>query len=58
MNLSDSEIRDIQAAMATPQGREVIAQTMLEPFKLGRDYMAIGRQVFAVDHLPQGAPMY
>ncbi len=56
--LSDADMRDIQAALSTPEGRTTIAQTMLEPFKKGRDYVAIGRQVFAVDHLPAGAPMY
>jgi len=56
--LTDMESREIQAALQTPEGRSTIAQTMLEPFKLGRDYVAIGRQVFAVDHLPAAAPMW
>jgi hypothetical protein len=56
--LSESDIRDITAALQTPQGRSTIAQTMLEPFKKGRDYVGIGRQCFAVDHLPAGAPMW
>jgi len=56
--VTENEMREISAALATPEGRTTIAQTMLEPFKLGRDYVAIGRQVYAVDHLPQGSPMY
>ncbi len=56
--LTDNEMREIQANLQTSEGRNIIAQTMLEPFKLGRDYMAIGRQCLAVDHLPQGAPMW
>ena len=56
--LTDAESREIQAAIQTPEGRSKIGQSMLEPFKLGRDYVAIGRQVFAVDHLPAAAPMW
>lgn len=56
--LTEADMREIQAAIQTPEGRTTIAQTMLEPFKKGRDYVAIGRQVYAVDHLPPGAPMY
>jgi len=56
--LSESDIRSITAALQTPSGRATIAQTMLEPFKKGRDYVGIGRQCFAVDHLPAGAPMW
>ena len=56
--LNDAEIREIQSAIGTAEGRSTIAQEMMGPFKLGRDYVAIGRQVFAVDHLPAGAPMY
>lgn len=42
--LSEGDIRELQSALTTPEGRTTIAQTMLEPFKLGRDYVAIGRQ--------------
>jgi len=56
--LTESEIREIQSAVSTSEGRSTIAQEMMGPFKLGRDYVAIGRQCFAVDHLPAGAPMY
>lgn len=56
--LTENEIRELQAAITTSEGRTTIAQEMMGPFRLGRDYVAIGRQVFAVDHLPAGAPMY
>lgn len=46
--------REIGAAMETPSGRAVIGQTILEPFKRGRDYVAIGRQLMFVDHIPTG----
>lgn len=57
-NLTEMDMREIEAAIQTSEGRSAIAQEMMGPFKLGRDYVAIGRQVFAVDHLPAGAPMY
>jgi hypothetical protein len=44
-------------AMEQPQGRGRIAQTMIEPFKKGRDYVGIVRQVMYVHHVPQGAQM-
>lgn len=57
--LSDEQLaREVGAAIQTPQGRAVIGQTILEPFKQGRDYVAIGRQMMFVDHLPTGAPMW
>ena len=45
-------------ALSTPEGRHDVAQTILEPFKEGRDYVAIGRKLMFVDHLPQGAPAW
>jgi len=45
-------------ALATPEGRVEIGQTMLEPFKKGRDYRSIGRKIMAVDILPTAAPMW
>ena len=45
-------------ALSTPEGRHEVAQTILEPFKEGRDYVAIGRKLMFVDHLPQGAPAW
>lgn len=56
--LTEADARELEAALKTTEGREQIAQTMYEPFKKGRDYVAIGRQCFAVDHLPAGAPSW
>lgn len=36
-------------ALSTPEGRHEVAQTILEPFKEGRDYVAIGRKLLFVD---------
>lgn len=56
--INEAESRDLEAALKTTEGREQIAQTLYEPFKKGRDYVAIGRQCLAVDHLPAGAPSW
>jgi len=45
-------------ALSTPGGRVEIGQTMLEPFKRGRDYRSIGHKVMAVDILPTAAAMW
>lgn len=45
-------------ALRTPEGRFEVAQTILEPFKEGRDYVGIGRKILFVDQIPQGAPMW
>ena len=44
--------------LRSPQGRYEIGQTMLEPFKEGRDYISIGRKILAVHHLEPGAPAW
>jgi len=54
----EEKIDFIERNLATPEGRAIIAQTMLEPFKLGRDYVAINRHIFAVHNLPTGAPLW
>lgn len=36
--MTESDIRMLQSSLRSPEGRETIAQTMLEPFKLGRDF--------------------
>lgn len=45
-------------ALQTPSGRFEVAQTLLEPFKEGRDYVGMGRKILFVDQVPQGAPMW
>ena len=45
-------------ALEHPTGRLEVAQTLLEPFKEGRDYVGIGRKILFVDQVPQGAPMW
>lgn len=54
----EAKSRILEQALKTPAGRSEIGQTLLEPFKLGRDYKAIGRQVLAVDILPIAVPMW
>jgi len=49
--------QSVGVSMESPQGRGRIAQTMIEPFKKGRDYVGLGRQVMYVHHVPQGAQM-
>lgn len=44
--------------LTNPNGRYEVGQTMLEPFKEGRDYVSIGRKVLAVHHLEPGAPAW
>jgi len=47
----------VAAALRTASGRNEIGQTMLEPFKEGRDYVGMGRKCFYVDKLPTAAPI-
>lgn len=42
----------------TPEGRSIIAQSMYEPFKEGRDYVGLARKCIFVDKVPNGAPMW
>jgi hypothetical protein len=49
---------DLESKLHSPNGRSEIGQTMLEPFKEGRDYVSIGRRVLAVHHLEPGAPAW
>lgn len=48
----------LQSALRTPEGRFEVGQTLLEPFKEGRDYVGLSRKLFFVDMIPQGAPMW
>jgi len=57
--MSQGQIDNIIAKnIRTSDGRQVIAQSLLEPFKLGRDYMSIGRKILDTDILPPGAPIW
>lgn len=48
----------LATALRSPEGRFEVGQTLLEPFKEGRDYVGLSRKVFFVDQVPQGAPMW
>ena len=45
----------IAQALDTPQGRVALAQAMVEPIRRALEYQSIGRRLFTVDELPQGA---
>lgn len=49
---------ELDRQLKSPNGRYEVGQTMLEPFKEGRDYISIGRKIFAVHHLEPGAPAW
>ncbi len=49
---------ELDRDLRSPTGKYEIGQTMLEPFKEGRDYISIGRKIFAVHHLEPGAPAW
>ena len=49
---------ELSRQLNTPQGRYEVGQTMLEPFKEGRDYIGQGRKILAVHHLEPGAPAW
>lgn len=44
--------------LRTAGGRNEIGQSIMEPFKVGRDYVSIGRKIMFVDMLPTAAPMW
>lgn len=50
--------QELDYQLRSPNGRYEVGQTMLEPFKEGRDYISIGRKVLAVHHLEPGAPAW
>lgn len=58
MNVTAQKAVELERALKTPEGRYSLGQTMLEPFREGRDYVSIGRKIFAVDHVQPGAPMW
>ena len=50
--------QELDYQLRSPNGRYEVGQTMLEPFKEGRDYISIGRKILAVHHLEPGAPAW
>lgn len=58
MKITAQKSDELGRALRSPEGRYEIGQTMLEPFREGRDYVSIGRKIFAVDHVQPGAPMW
>jgi hypothetical protein len=58
LQVSAQKASELGRALRSPEGRYEIGQTMLEPFREGRDYVSIGRKIFAVDHVQPGAPMW
>jgi hypothetical protein len=57
-NVDAHRAHELARDLSTPQGRYEVGQTMYEPFKEGRDYVSIGRKIFAVDYVQPGAPMW
>lgn len=57
-NVTAAAAAELSQKLNSPQGRYEIGQTMLEPFKEGRDYTSIGRKFLAVHHVEPGAPMW
>jgi hypothetical protein len=47
--------RTIAKALNSTAGREALVMSMVEPIRRSLEYQAIGRKLFMVDDLPQGA---
>ena len=45
----------VSQALSTPEGCMALAQAMVEPIRRAWEYQAVGRRLFKVDELPQGA---
>ena len=45
----------ISQALSATEGRMAVAQAMVEPIRRALEYQSIGRRLFTVDELPQGA---
>ncbi len=58
LQITAQKAAELNKALRSPEGRYEIGQTMLEPFREGRDYVSVGRKIFAVDHVQPGAPMW
>ena len=49
----------IANALSSEEGRQALAMSMREPIRRSLEYQALGRKLFLVDELPQGAlPRY
>jgi HK97 family phage major capsid protein len=49
----------ISDLIKTASGRQRLAQSMIQPLRLRRDYSSVGRKTFLVEQLPDGAlPIY
>lgn len=49
----------IAAMLASPGGRQKLAASMAAPLRARRDYTAVGRKLFPVESIPDGAlPIY
>lgn len=55
-NLSTEEKHQLFAQVVdSPEGRQIIAEAMVEPIRRALEYQAIGRKLLLVDPLPQGS---
>ena len=55
----DPRANRIAQLLATPEGRRILAESMIQPLRPPRDYTAVGRKMFLVEQLPPGAlPIY
>lgn len=54
--LSPQAVREaiVSQYLRTQQGRLLLAQSMIQPLRTGRDYTAMGRKVFAIEQASYG----
>lgn len=45
----------IEEALGLPEGRQILAQAMVEPIRRSLEYQALSRRLLMVDPIPQGA---
>lgn len=58
-NFDDQNSNLINKFLSTPQGRQKLAASMIQPLRTRIDYQGLARKMFVVDPLPQGAiPIY
>lgn len=48
-----SQKMPIAAALDTPEGRQALARSMIEPIKASLEYQSIGRKLIMIDELPE-----